>query len=110
MKKLPVSAVSRTFKRLSSLSDKKSQAYGPQQKIIKLIFDKLTSSSKSKLVISNGDEAWQFHLLMEILAKNVRTLNLYINNDIKAFESLIDSLEDSSVYNVLLANQLRRKK
>lgn len=106
---MPVSPVSKTFKRLSKLSDSKARAYGPQQALVKSIFSTLLK--KKPIVIKTGDDAWRFHLLMEVLAKNLRTINLYINGDgINEFESLVDSLEDGSVYNVLLANELRRSK
>lgn len=106
---MPDSPVSKTFKKLSKFSDSKAKAYGPQQALVKSIFSKLTKNKP--LIIKTGDDAWRFHLLMEILSKNLRTINLYINGDgINEFESLVDSLEDGSVYNVLLANELRRKK
>lgn len=89
---------------LSNLCLEKSKAYGPQKELIKKVFDTLLDEP---IVIKNGDDAWKFHLLMEILAKNMRMLNLYVNKEETKFESLIDSLEDSSVYNVLLSTDLK---
>ena len=93
--------------KLSKVSKKKTKAYGPQQALVKLIFDKIINNNP--VIIRNGEDAWKFHLLMEIISKNLRLVNLYVNKDNRLFESLIDSLEDESVYCCMLATELRRK-
>jgi hypothetical protein len=88
----------------------KSIKYGPQEKIIGFIFDELLKDKK--LVIKNGADAWKFHLLMEVVAKSIRTLNLYCNPELDTDneDRLPDALGDGAGYNLILRSLLLHNK
>ena len=96
------------LEKLKKVHRSKSKAYGPQEDIIKAVLDNLLKDRE--LVIISGQDAWEFHLFMEIIAKLSRFCNLYLNKNMDVSESLIDSLEDGSVYSLMLASKLYRRK
>lgn len=88
----------------------KSIKYGPQEKIIGFIFDELLKNNQ--LIIKNGADAWKFHLLMEVVAKSIRTLNLYCNPELDTDDEdrLPDALGDGAGYNLILRSLLLHNK
>lgn len=101
-------SVPKTLKRLSKTYKNKSKAYGPQERVVCSILDAVLKKGKP-IRITNGEEAWKFHLFMEVLCKCTRISNLFVNDKIRLYESLVDSLEDESLYCAMLASKVRRK-